>query len=149
MTTDDCLKKYLVDDAGINRYFDFSKGGSPLFCKNCGAQIADDAKFCDACGTQTATEQAEIQAQQAQNADAHVDKSMSGSVWITVAMAVFTLVIVLLFGFEDGEGMVVSITVIAFSVFICGLKWFYEIKAQKRWKKAAEEKAKGNGRHVL
>jgi len=119
-----------------------------MFCQNCGTQIADDAKFCDACGTQTAAEQAAIQEQKAQNYDAHLDKSMSGSVWLTVGMAVFSLVIVFIFGFESGEGMVASVTAIAFSVFMCGIKWFFEIKNQRKWKKEAEEKAKG-GSHVL
>ena len=35
-----------------------------MFCKNCGAQLADDAKFCDVCGAQTSAEQADIKAQQ-------------------------------------------------------------------------------------
>ena len=120
-----------------------------MFCKNCGAQINDNAKFCDNCGTQTAAEQAAIQEQKAINYDAHLDKSVSGSVWITVGMAVFSLVVVFLFGFEDGLGMVASITAIAFSVFICGIKWFFEIKNQRKWKKEAEKKAKGGGGHVL
>ena len=34
-----------------------------MFCKNCGAKLDDNAKFCDACGTQTAAEQAKIQDQ--------------------------------------------------------------------------------------
>ena len=111
-----------------------------MFCKNCGTQIDDNAKFCDACGTQTAVEQAAIQEQKAINYDAHLDKSISGSVWITVAMVVFSLVIVFFFGFEDGLGMVASITAIAFSVLICGVKWYYEIKNQRKWKREAEEK---------
>jgi len=120
-----------------------------MFCEKCGKQLNDNAKFCDACGTQTAYEQAAIQTQQAQNADAHRDKGVSGSVGITVAMVIFAVVIVFLFGFEDEEGIIVSITAIAFAVFMTGLKWFFEIKAQKRYKKEAQEKAKGNDRHVL
>ena len=120
-----------------------------MFCKNCGTQIADNAKFCDACGTQTAVEQAAIQRQKAINYDAHLDKSIGGSVLITVAMVVFSLVIVFIFGFEDGLGMVASITAITFSVFICGLKWFYEIKNRRKWKKDAEEKVKGGDRNVM
>jgi len=120
-----------------------------MFCHNCGAQIADNAKFCDACGTQTAVEQTAIQKQQVQNVEAHTDRSVSGSVWITVAMVIFALFFVILFGFEEGEAMVVTVTAIAFAVFMIGLKWFFEIKAQKRWKKAAEEKARRGERHVL
>ena len=37
-----------------------------MFCKNCGAQITDNVKFCDTCGAQTSTEQASIQAQMMQ-----------------------------------------------------------------------------------
>jgi len=120
-----------------------------MFCENCGAQIADDAKFCDTCGAQTGTEQTAIQEQQKQNIEAHVDKSISGSVWITVAMLLFSAVIVFLFGFEDELGLLVSITAIAFSVFMCALKWFFEIKNQLRWKKEAEAKALGKDSHVL
>jgi len=120
-----------------------------MICENCGAQIDDNAKFCDVCGTQTAAEQAAIQEQKAINYDAHQYKSISGSVWLTVGMAVFSLVVVYIFGFEDGEGMVASITVIIFSAFMCGIKWFFEIKKQRKWKKEAEEKAKGGDGRVL
>lgn len=120
-----------------------------MFCNYCGAQIADSAKFCDVCGAQTAAEQAGIQAEKARNTDAHTDKSLSGSIWITVGMVVFSLVIVLVFGFDSGEGMVASITAIAFSVFICGIKWYFEIKNQRKWKREAEEKARGGDRGVL
>ena len=120
-----------------------------MYCQNCGTQVAENAKFCDACGAQTAAEQAAIQTQQVQNADAHKNKSISGSVLITVAMVIFALFFIIFFGFEDEEGMVVSIAATAFAVFMTGLKWMFEIKAQRRWKKEADEKEKGNGRHVL
>ena len=118
-------------------------------CHNCGAQLAANAKFCDACGTQTAAEQAAIREQRAQNADAHMDKSISGSVWITVAMVLFSLFFIVFVGFEEGEPMVMTVTAIAFSVFMIGLKWYFEIKAQKRYKREAEEKAKGSNHRVL
>ena len=35
-----------------------------MYCENCGTQIADNAKFCDACGRQTRAEQESILAQQ-------------------------------------------------------------------------------------
>ena len=113
-----------------------------VLCQNCGAQIADNAKFCDSCGTQTVAEQTAIQEQQVRNSDAHMDKSVSGSVWITVAMVLFALFFTILFGFEDGEARVVTITAIAFAVFMTGLKWYFEIKAQKRYKREAEEKTR-------
>jgi len=118
-------------------------------CHNCGAQLAANAKFCDACGTQTATEQAAIREQRVHNADAHMDKSISGSVWITVAMVLFSLFFIIVVGFEEGEPMVMTVTAIAFSVFMTALKWYFEIKAQRRWKREAEEKAKESSRHVL
>jgi len=118
-------------------------------CRNCGAQLAANAKFCDACGTQTAAEQAAIQTQRAQNADAHMDKSISGSVCITVAMVIFALFFVIFVGFEDEEAMVMTVTAIAFSVFMTVLKWYFEIKAQRRWKREAEEKARRGDRNVL
>ena len=120
-----------------------------MFCKQCGTQIADSAKFCDACRTQTANEQAAIQIQQAQNADAHTDKSVSGSVMITVAMVIFALFFIIFCGFEEEESLVITVTAIAFAVFMTGLKWFFEIKAQKRYKRESKEKTKGNDRHVL
>ena len=120
-----------------------------MICQNCGAQIADSAKFCHKCGTQTAAEQTAIQEQQIRNSDANTDKSVSGSVWITVAMVLFALFFTILFGFEEGEARVVTITAIAFAVFMIGLKWHFEIKAQKRYKREAEEKTKGCDRRVL
>ena len=38
-----------------------------MICPNCGTQIAENAKFCDACGTQTTAEQADILARQEKN----------------------------------------------------------------------------------
>lgn len=38
-----------------------------MYCHNCGNKLDDNVKFCDACGTQTSTEQANIQAQQEKN----------------------------------------------------------------------------------
>jgi len=120
-----------------------------MFCQKCGTQLADNAKFCDACGTQTANEQAAIQTQQAENADAHRDKSVSGSVCITVAMVIFALFFIIFCGFEEEEATVMTVTAIIFAVFMTGLKWFFEIKAQKRYRREAREKAKGSDRHVL
>ena len=115
---------------------------TPNVCRNCGAQLASNIKFCDFCGAQTAAEQTAIQEQQVRNSNAHTDKSVSGSVAITVAMVIFALFFVIVFGFEDEEGLVVSITAIAFAVFMIGLKWYFELKAQKRYKKEDEEKVR-------
>ena len=120
-----------------------------MFCQKCGERLAENARFCDNCGTQTAAEQAAIRAQQERNSEAHLDKSMSGSIWITVAMAIFSLFFVLFVGFGEGVSRVITITAISWSVFICGLKWFFEIKYQIKWKREAEEKAKGSDLNVL
>ena len=120
-----------------------------MFCEKCGTEISDKAKFCDACGAQTADAQAAIQAEKEKNMEAHLDKTMSGSISITVAMVLFSLFFIIFFGLEEGESRVVTITAIAFSVFICGIKWYYEIKNQRKWKKEAEENAKGSDNHVL
>jgi len=113
-----------------------------MFCEGCGARITENAKFCDACGKQTAAEQAALQTERERNADAHMDKSVSGSVWITVAMVLFSLFFVIFVGFEEGESAVATIAAICFSVFAICFKWFFEIKAQIRWKKESEEKAR-------
>ena len=105
-----------------------------MFCEKCGAQLSDNAKFCDACGTQTAAERATIQDEREKNVEAHLDKSMSGSISITVVMVLFSLFFIIFFGFEEGEPRVATITAIAFSMFICGVKWYYEIKNQRKWK---------------
>ena len=120
-----------------------------MFCENCGAQLAVNAKFCDACGTQTDAEQTAIKERQLLNSEIHKDRSVGGSVAITVAMIFFSLFFIVFVGFEKGEAMVMTITAIAFSVFMTGLKWFFEIKAQRRYKREAEKNAGGDNRHVL
>ena len=120
-----------------------------MFCENCGTKLNDNVKFCDACGTQTAAEQTAIQTQQTQNAAARMDKSVSGSVAITVALILFSLFFIIFVGFDEGEPMVATITAIAFSAFMTGLKWFFEIRAQKRYKRAAEANAGKDDGNVL
>ena len=112
-----------------------------MFCQSCGEKINENAKFCESCGAQTAAEQAKNEAERAKNYDAHLDKSYGGSVLITVVLVVFALVIVLLFGFDGGEGTVASVTAIAFAVIMSGIKWYFEIKNQRRWKAEAGLKA--------
>jgi len=59
-----------------------------MFCKNCGTQLAENAKFCDVCGTQTVAELANIQAQQEKNLQenppAYLD--VKTAIFITVAL---------------------------------------------------------------
>ena len=59
-----------------------------MFCKNCGAQIADNAKFCDSCGTQTATEQASIQAQMTQTRKQNPPPYKKNAVILTIMFCV-------------------------------------------------------------
>ena len=115
-----------------------------MVCENCGTKMPDNAKFCDNCGVQLKEEQENMQAERLKNYDANVDKTMSDSIWITVGMAVFSLFFIVFVGFEKGEPMVITLTAIAFSIFICSLKWFFEIKNQRKWKKETEEKEKGS-----
>ena len=112
-----------------------------MFCENCGAQIADNAKFCETCGTQTTAEQAAIQAQHKENVEASIDKGYGGSWAITITMVVLAGVFIVFVGFDDGEPEVATWTAIIFGVFMISLKWYYEIKFQKRWRREAREKA--------
>ncbi|MCL1802267.1 MAG: zinc-ribbon domain-containing protein [Eubacteriaceae bacterium] len=114
-----------------------------MYCHNCGAQLSKNDKFCDSCGAQTAAERAIITAERDKNAQGHIDKTMSGSIWLTVAMTAFTLIFIILHGFERGEGRVASITATVFSVIICSIKWHYEIKNQRKWKRQADENGTG------
>jgi len=106
-----------------------------MLCEKCGAQTADNAKFCDMCGTQTATERERIRAQKERNYYANAGKNMGGSLWLTVAMVLFAVCIAGVCGFDDDEGAVASIAAIVFAIFIIWLKWHYEIRFQKRLKK--------------
>ena len=108
-----------------------------LFCQSCGEKINENAKFCESCGAQTLAEQAKNEAERARNYEAHLDKSYGGSILITAVVVVFALVIVLLYGFDGGEGTVASVTAIAFAVIISGIKWYFEIKNQRKWKAEA------------
>jgi len=59
-----------------------------MFCHNCGAQINDNAKFCDTCGTQTSAELANIQAGQEknrrENPQAYLD--LKTAIFITIGL---------------------------------------------------------------
>ena len=113
--------------------------------------------FCKSRGTQTAAEQAVIQTERERDAGADLGKTLSDSIGLTVVMAVFSAVVILAYGFEDGDGMAASATAIVLSAIVCGIKWFFEIKnrirwkreAEEKWKREAEEKAKGSDRRVL
>ena len=115
-----------------------------MICENCGIKMPDNAKFCDNCGVQPKAQQENMQAERLKNYDANLDKSLNDSIWFTVGMLVFALLFVIFVGFEKGESMVATLTAIAFAVFMAGVKWFFEIKNQRKWKKEAEEKTKGS-----
>ena len=61
-----------------------------MVCQSCGTQIADNAKFCDNCGTQTAAEQARIHAQQEKNRqkNPHAYLDVKTAIIITVVLFV-------------------------------------------------------------
>ena len=105
--------------------------------------------FCENCETQNAEGQAAIKTKQEGNAGADQEKTMSGSIGLTVVMTIFSAVIILVYGFEDGDSMTASVTAVVLSVIVCGGKWFIEIKNQMRWKKETEEKEKVSECHVL
>ena len=100
-------------------------------------------------GSQTNAEQTAIQTERERNTEAELENTLNGSIGLTVVMAVFAAVIILVYGFEAGDGMTVSVTAIGLSVIVCGFKWFLEIKNQRRWKKAERKKVKVSDRHVL
>lgn len=112
------------------------------FCENCGTQVSDDAKFCESCGAQTSASLAAIQAEQVENSKVDPEKSMKETIWITVALGIASVVLLIIFG-------VFALAAIAFFAVMVGIKWYFEIKAQRRWKEEAEERAKGEGGNVL
>lgn len=121
------------------------------FCDKCGAQLPEGAKFCDACGAQTSAEQAAIKDEQEKNAKAAInpEQSMKDTIYITIALTIAAVLLALFVGFSSTENTIASLAGIGTFAFIIGLKWFFEIKAQRRWKKEAEEKAKGGDHHDL
>ena len=62
-----------------------------MFCGNCGAQINDNAKFCDACGTQTASEQSSIKAEQEENRKANPPAYLDVKTAILITVALFII----------------------------------------------------------
>ena len=101
------------------------------------------------CEDNDAAEQAATEAEREGKTGAVRKKSMSGPIGLTAVMAIFSAAIILVYGFEDGDGMAASATAIVLSVAVCGVKWFIEIKNQTRRKKETEEKKKGSDCHVL
>ncbi|MCL1875378.1 MAG: hypothetical protein FWF87_03865 [Synergistaceae bacterium] len=89
--------------------------------------------FCENCETKDAVEKAAIQNEQEVNAGADMEKTMSGLIGLTSVMTIFTAVIILVYGFEDDDSIVASITAVVLSVIVCGVKWFIEINGQMRW----------------
>ena len=101
-------------------------------------------------GIQTDTEQTMTQTEQKRNAEAKLEKTLSGSIALTVLMAAVTAVVVLVYGFEDSWNMGMSAAAIGLAAIVCGLKWFLEIKNQIRWKRKEErEKARVSDRYDL
>jgi len=55
-----------------------------MICKMCGAQIAENAKFCDSCGVQTEAEQASIQSQTMQTRQQNPAPQIKTAVFLTI-----------------------------------------------------------------
>ncbi|MCL2741449.1 MAG: zinc ribbon domain-containing protein [Oscillospiraceae bacterium] len=103
-------------------------------CLGCGAELGEGARFCEACGAQTVTEQEAVRARRERDANAHADRGVGGSVWITVAMAAFALAFAAFIGFDEGEARVATVTAIMFAAVMTGFKWLFEVRAQIRRK---------------
>jgi len=80
-----------------------------MLCENCGTQLAQNAKFCDACGTQTAAEQANILAQQEKNRQENPPAflDVKTAIIITVMLLVILPVVCV---FSDAPAMLGFIT---------------------------------------
>ena len=91
-----------------------------MFCEGCGARITENAKFCDACGKQTAAEQANIQTQQEkarqENPPAYLD--VKTAVIITVMLFVILPVPCLFAGAPIVLGFAVAGVMSAFCLFM-------------------------------
>ena len=62
-----------------------------MFCKSCGTQIADNAKFCDACGMQTSTEQENILAQQEKTRQEHPPAYLDVKTAVIITVMLFII----------------------------------------------------------
>ena len=62
-----------------------------MFCRNCGAQIEDGAKFCDNCGAQTAGEQDNIKARQEKNLEENPAPYLDLKMAIIITIALFVI----------------------------------------------------------
>ena len=72
-----------------------------MLCKNCGAGLAGNAKFCDACGAQTEAERADIQARTIATRRENPPPYKKNAVILTIMFC--TLFPGLMFLFGEGE----------------------------------------------
>jgi len=102
-----------------------------MFCRNCGTQINENAKFCDNCGTQTAAEQTNILAQHEENRKENppaffgVKNALMLTVIFFVVMPVFCL-------FKEAPIMIGFITAGASSALVLILGIINQIKHKKK-----------------
>jgi len=103
-----------------------------MFCKNCGAQIADNAKFCDACGTQTAIEQATIQAQMMRIRQDNPPPYKKNAVIVTIILWVVAPVAMLVVSEGEPALMVISC---AIAGAFTALAWIAAIHSHNKYMK--------------
>ena len=101
-----------------------------MFCKNCGTQIIDNAKFCDNCGAQTAAEQKNILAQQEKNRKENPPPYLKNAIILTIIF--FVSVPVAYFLVEDP--LAISVGLIVAGVF-SALALILGISQQKKYYK--------------
>jgi len=91
-----------------------------MFCRNCGTQLAENARFCDACGTQTSTEQANIQAQQEKNRQENPPDflDVKTAIIITVMLFIILPIPCLFAGVPVVLGFAVAGAMSAFALFM-------------------------------
>jgi len=101
-----------------------------MLCEKCGAQLREGAKFCDVCGTQTATEQTNIQEQMLQKRRENPAPYIKNAVIITAILFGSAPLAYLL----TGDLLAVWIGLIVAGVF-SALSWILGIIQQNKYKK--------------
>ena len=106
-----------------------------MFCQKCGTQLNHNAKFCDACGTQTVVEQANIQTQMLQTRQQNPPPYKKNAVILTIMFWV------LFPGFgwllSEGESVFVGIMCGAAAVFTA-FTWIMCMYSHNKYMKSTD-----------